>query len=134
MKNHDFFKTWVHFSQFSMNNKRLCITPRINVHNHYINIMGGVSMNNAVADFKNKQNKLYQLKNNSFVKKIIEAFEENKDTNKPNLQKAKEDWENAQIYFNNVTDPELIDYAIYNMEAAKIKYFYLLKKMRAEYA
>ncbi|WP_066503932.1 DUF2508 family protein [Abyssisolibacter fermentans] len=91
-------------------------------------------MNNAVADFKNKQNKLYQLKNNSFVKKIIEAFEENKDTNKPNLQKAKEDWENAQIYFNNVTDPELIDYAIYNMEAAKIKYFYLLKKMRAEYA
>ncbi|WDV45967.1 DUF2508 family protein [Clostridiaceae bacterium M8S5] len=93
-------------------------------------------MDNIVANIDNKKSKVKQLKDNAFFKKIVEAFEdEKKETDKMNLQKAKDEWEKAQIYFNNVTEPELIDYAIYNMEAAKIKYFYLLKRIRAqEYA
>lgn len=46
------------------------------------------------------------------------------------IKRAKEEWLEAQIYFNNVSDPDLIDYAIYNMDAAEKKYVYLMKKAR----
>lgn len=41
--------------------------------------------------------------------------------------KAKQEMLDAQCYFDSVTDPELIDHAIYKMEAAKSQYVYLLK-------
>lgn len=44
-----------------------------------------------------------------------------------NIFKAKQEMLDAQCYFDNVTAPELIDYAIYKMEAAKFQYIYLLK-------
>ncbi|HHU63678.1 MAG TPA: YaaL family protein [Clostridiales bacterium] len=46
------------------------------------------------------------------------------------LIKAKKDWMAAQNFFENVTDPDLIDYAIYDIEAAKRKYMYLLKQAK----
>ncbi len=46
------------------------------------------------------------------------------------LQKARNELHKAEVYFENVTEPDLIDHAIYNMEAAKIKYMYLLKQAR----
>ncbi|SHH46987.1 Protein of unknown function [Caloranaerobacter azorensis DSM 13643] len=46
------------------------------------------------------------------------------------LKDAHFEWKKAECYFQNVTDPDLIDFAIYNMEAAKIKYIYLLKEAR----
>lgn len=56
----------------------------------------------------------------------------NKDTqddmNIIQLKQAFAEWKASQNYFENVTDPELIDYAIYDMEAARRKYFYLVKK------
>jgi len=42
-------------------------------------------------------------------------------------------WQAAENYFQNVDDPDLIDFAIYDMEAAKKKYVYMLRKARAEY-
>jgi hypothetical protein len=33
----------------------------------------------------------------------------------------------AQSYFDNVTAPELVDHAIYKMEATKAQYVYLLR-------
>ena len=48
------------------------------------------------------------------------------------IKKALEDWQAAQNYFENVSDPDLIDFAIYDLEAAKRKYTYMLKKMRME--
>ena len=45
-------------------------------------------------------------------------------------QKAKLEWEAAENFFDNIDDPDLIDYAIYDMEAAKRKYVYLMKKAR----
>ena len=36
----------------------------------------------------------------------------------------------AQNYFDNVTAPELVDHAIYKMEAAKSQYIYLLKLVK----
>lgn len=44
--------------------------------------------------------------------------------------KAKNDWLAAQNYFDNVSDPDLVDYAIYEMEAARKKYIYLLKQAK----
>jgi hypothetical protein len=43
---------------------------------------------------------------------------------------AKREWEAAQNFFNNVVDPDLVDYAIYDLETTKRKYMYLIKKVR----
>lgn len=48
------------------------------------------------------------------------------------VQNAKEDWLTARSYFDSITDPDLIDYAIYTLEAAERKYMYLLKQMKEE--
>ena len=45
---------------------------------------------------------------------------------------AKEEWLAAQIYFENVSEPDLVDFSIYKLEAAKRKYMYLLKLARNE--
>lgn len=46
------------------------------------------------------------------------------------VNQAKEDWKNAQNYFENVTNPDLIDLAIYRMEAARVYYMYLIKEAK----
>ena len=38
-----------------------------------------------------------------------------------------EEWKAAAEYFQSVTDPELVDYAVYGMEAAQKRYIYLLR-------
>ncbi|MFZ5351185.1 MAG: DUF2508 family protein [Bacillota bacterium] len=46
------------------------------------------------------------------------------------IEKASQEMQDAQNFFDNVTDPELIDHAIFRMEAAKSKYAFLLKKAK----
>lgn len=46
------------------------------------------------------------------------------------IRKAHSDWQAAENYFDNVSDPDLIDFAIFDMEAAKKKYVYMLKKAK----
>ncbi|MGE5631794.1 MAG: YaaL family protein [Caulobacteraceae bacterium] len=46
--------------------------------------------------------------------------------------KAKQEMNDAQNYFDNVTEPELIDHAIYRLEAAKSHYTYLLRQAKAK--
>lgn len=46
------------------------------------------------------------------------------------VNKAKNEWLAAQNYFDNVSDPDLVDYAIYEIEAARKKYMYLLKQAK----
>ncbi|HWR22609.1 MAG TPA: DUF2508 family protein [Feifaniaceae bacterium] len=43
------------------------------------------------------------------------------------VRRALEDWKKAAAYFESVSDPELVDYAVYDMEAAKKRYIYLLR-------
>lgn len=38
-------------------------------------------------------------------------------------------WQAAQNYFENVSDPDLVDYAIYDLEAARRRYIYMLKQV-----
>lgn len=46
------------------------------------------------------------------------------------IAEAKYEWEFAQSYFESVSDPELVEYAIYNQTAAQKKYEYLLKQAK----
>lgn len=46
------------------------------------------------------------------------------------LNMAHSEWVSKEQFFQSVTDPDLIDYAIYDMEAARLKYIYILKKIR----
>lgn len=48
------------------------------------------------------------------------------------VERARHDWLQACSYFDNVTDPDLVDHAIFCVEAAEKKYVYLLKKARSE--
>ena len=43
---------------------------------------------------------------------------------------AFKEWKERENLFENIDDPELVDYAIYQMEASRLKYVYLLNKLR----
>ncbi|MDD4565464.1 MAG: DUF2508 family protein [Eubacteriales bacterium] len=43
------------------------------------------------------------------------------------IKAAHSDWQRAEAMFHEVLDPDLIDYTIYDVMAAKTKYTYLLK-------
>lgn len=49
------------------------------------------------------------------------------------VQLAKQEWLSAIEYFHEVSEPDLVDYAIYSLHAAERKYMYLLAKARKEY-
>jgi len=48
------------------------------------------------------------------------------------VNKAHQEWEQAKALFNEVAEPELVDHAIYAMEAAERKYIYLLRQAKKE--
>lgn len=48
------------------------------------------------------------------------------------VAKAHDEWVQSKNFFQEVNDPDLIDHAVYAMEAAERKYIYLLKKARKE--
>lgn len=46
------------------------------------------------------------------------------------IDRAINDMKLAERYFQSVSDPDLVDHAIYQLEAARKKYIYLLKHAR----
>lgn len=48
------------------------------------------------------------------------------------IMEAMDAWRSAQDYFESVFEPELIDYAIYQLEAAKRRYMYMLGKQKKD--
>ncbi len=46
------------------------------------------------------------------------------------VRDAKTEWQCALNYFQQVSEPELIDYAIYKIEASRRRYMYLLNQAR----
>lgn len=46
------------------------------------------------------------------------------------VAQAKQEWLSVFSYFNNATDPELIDHAILLLEAAERKYMFLLNEAK----
>lgn len=60
---------------------------------------------------------------------VLKAQEINLDEE---IVKAHQDWIKAQNYFQSVSDPELVDHAIFVEEAARRKYMYLLKRAKKQ--
>ena len=50
------------------------------------------------------------------------------------LEAARKEWATAQRHIDYVSEPELIDHAIYYLEAAERKYGYLLREAKKRYA
>lgn len=48
------------------------------------------------------------------------------------VEAARQEWLMTQAYYNNVSDPDLVDYAVYQLQAAEKKYIYLLKLARQQ--
>jgi len=48
------------------------------------------------------------------------------------LEGARQEWITARAYFDNVTDPTLVDHAIYLVQAAERRYSYLLRQLREQ--
>ncbi len=46
------------------------------------------------------------------------------------IKEAKKEWEYALKRFNDVSDPEVVDYIIYYIIAAERRYMYLLNKYK----
>lgn len=48
------------------------------------------------------------------------------------VEEARHEWLVAENYYNSVSDKDLVDHAVYLMQAAEKKYVYLLKRARNE--
>lgn len=46
------------------------------------------------------------------------------------VEQARQEWDLAKRIFEQVSEPELVDYAIYMMQATECRYMYLLRKMK----
>ncbi len=51
---------------------------------------------------------------------------------KEEARRALAAWKAAEEFLNHASDPALVDFAIYDLEAAKKKYLYLLGLLRQE--
>lgn len=51
---------------------------------------------------------------------------------KHEVNEALRQWQEATTYFESVSDPDLVDFAIYDMEASRRKYMYLIKRTRGD--
>lgn len=61
---------------------------------------------------------------------VSEEFDYRRSLSRKQRQEIKDalqKWKDAVAYFENVDDPELVEYAVYEMEAAKRRYIFLLK-------
>ncbi len=48
------------------------------------------------------------------------------------VEEAREEWAAARTYFDSVSEPDLIDHAVYVSQAAEKRYMYLLKQARSQ--
>lgn len=48
------------------------------------------------------------------------------------VELARREWEQARALFEEAKEPDLVDHAIYAMDAAERKYMYLLKRAKEE--
>ncbi|MCT4563268.1 MAG: YaaL family protein [Maledivibacter sp.] len=80
---------------------------------------------------KNKeQSGFFNSLTNVYEKFMYGEVKSEDDQMLENIRMAHDDWKNAEKFFQNVTDPDLIDHAIFRIEAAKTRYTYLLKLAR----
>lgn len=52
--------------------------------------------------------------------------------NEENVRDAYREWEEAKNFFEYLSEPELVDYAAYAIEAAKLRFLYMLRRCKAQ--
>lgn len=67
---------------------------------------------------------------NMLAEKLKNKEKTEKEKILESLKEAQEEWKDKEEYFQSVTEADLVDHAIYELEASKIKYIYLLKKIK----
>lgn len=87
-------------------------------------------MSTNLTTKKTKSNNILSMLMNGLYFGIKDAEEQALDEFFLNLRKAQQEMDDAENFFNNVVDHELVDHAIYKMEAARSKYVYMLKLAR----
>ncbi|MDF2548673.1 YaaL family protein [Anaerosolibacter sp.] len=90
---------------------------------------------NGLTNFGRKSGKtegnFKEMLSNFYSRVIVgEDMRTDEDKMLEHIRQAHDDWRNAESYFQTVTDPDLIDYAIYRVEAARTRYTYLMKLAR----
>jgi len=70
----------------------------------------------------------------TFTQQAVQSGKEKEYALTTLVAKAHRDWLEAQALFNEVKEPDLIDHAIYAMEATERKYMFLLKQAKQEKA
>ena len=60
--------------------------------------------------------------------------QEDFDSRAEDVRKALTEWQEAKRYFENVSDPDLVEYAVYQVEAARRRYVLMLRRYAAEEA
>lgn len=78
--------------------------------------------------FNNDTNK--EVVTREFIDSIKKSEEMDIEKMHQALAQAKHEWEFAQSYFDSVSEPDLVEFAIYNQKAAEQKYEYLLKQAK----
>ena len=86
--------------------------------------LGGINMARWI-------NNLLDLVSNQLVIDEVSSPDASAPDILDSVEHARKDWLTARVYFDNVTDPDLIDHAIYRIEAAEKKYIYLLKQAKS---
>ncbi|MDO9534163.1 MAG: DUF2508 family protein [Bacillota bacterium] len=82
---------------------------------------------------KGVSNFLIDLSQRLLGEKSEVSSEKNSVSSASLLEKAKLDWYAAISLFNNLTDQDLVDHAIFNLNAVERRYSYLLKEARREH-
>ena len=59
---------------------------------------------------------------------VVKAKEEDEQDLLDAVEQARGEWLAAKAYFDSVTDPDLIEHAIYSIKASERKYAYLIKR------
>lgn len=89
---------------------------------------GGVAMYKGKSYYRGKAKRIIK-----YINLISNKFKDEKTEKQQvleNLNRAHNEWKMKEKYFEHVTDPDLVDHAIYELKASKIKYMYLLKKAK----
>ncbi len=64
------------------------------------------------------------------AQEFIPRDRDNRSEDSKALERAHREWLDASRLFDYATEPELVDYAIYSLQAAEKQFVYLWKKAR----
>lgn len=94
--------------------------------------LGGNIMNNLTVGIESSRKRIGSTRSLFDKDKITanEASDREREDYLKSVDEAKNELDNVQKLFNNALDPDLIEYAIYQEYAIKLRISYLIKKAK----